>query len=142
MVGLGFPINNRQGISLNTDFQLGKLKINGGIGYFSEIDTSYAGISYGHNVNSQTLSRIYLFAQDWGPYNFLNSTYRGVFEEATISDTNHLGLINFKKHLIPSNFAKYSDKIRSTTITCLLTRFNSCQKRLYYLPQFNNKAQL
>ena len=142
MVGLGFPINNRQGISLNTDFQLGKLKINGGIGYFSEIDTSYGGISYRHNVNGQTLSRIYLFAQNWGPYNFLNSTYRGVFEEATISDTNHLGLTNFKKHFNTIEFqVKYSDKIRGHNYYLFaLTRFNSCQKRLYYLPQFNNKA--
>ena len=48
---------------------LGDLKLNGGIGIFSEIDTSYSSVSYIHNVNSQTLSRLYVFAQDWGPYN-------------------------------------------------------------------------
>ena len=68
MVGLGFPVNNRQGISINTDVIFGKLKLNGGIGVFAEIDTSYAilGISYMHNVNGQTLSRIYVFAQELG----------------------------------------------------------------------------
>ena len=56
MVGLGFPVNNRQGTSINAEINLGKLKLNGGIGVFAEIDTSYAALSYTHNVNSQTLS--------------------------------------------------------------------------------------
>jgi hypothetical protein len=60
MVGLGFPVNNRQGLSINADVNLGQLKLNGGIGVFSEIDNSYAALSYMHNVNSQTLSRIKL----------------------------------------------------------------------------------
>ena len=99
MVGLGFPINNRQGLSINADLNLGQLKLNGGIGVFAEIDTSYSALSYTHNVNSQTLSRIYVFAQDWGPYNALNSTYRGVFENVNISDTSNAGFANFKKVL-------------------------------------------
>ena len=142
MVGLGFPVNNRQGFSLNTDLDFGKLKLNGGIGFFSEIDTSLAGISYRHNVNSQSLSRIYLFAQNWGPYNFLNTTYRGIYEEVAINDTNSNGMSNFKKHYNTIEFqAKFSDKIkRHKYYLFALTRFNSCQKRLYYLPQFNNKA--
>ena len=142
MVGLGFPVNNRQGFSLNTDLDLGKLKLNGGIGFFSEIDTSLAGISYRHNVNSQSLSRIYLFAQNWGPYNFLNSTYRGIYEEVAINDTNSNGMSNFKKHYNTIEFqAKFSDQIKGHKYYMFaLTRFNSCQKRLYYLPQFNNKA--
>ena len=45
MVGLGFPVNNRQGASINADINLGKLKLNGGIGVFAEIDTSYAALS-------------------------------------------------------------------------------------------------
>ena len=36
MVGLGFPVNNRQGGALNTDIDFGKrFKINGGLGIFS-----------------------------------------------------------------------------------------------------------
>ena len=142
MVGLGFPVNNRQGISLNSDLDFGKLKLNAGIGFFSEIDTSYAGISYRHNVNSQTLSRIYLFAQGWGPYNFLNSTYRGVFEEVSISDTNLNGLANFNKHYNTIEFqSKYADLLFGHKFYLFyLLRFNSCQKKLYALPQFNEKA--
>ena len=39
-----------------------------------------------------------------GPYNSLNSTYRGVFENVNISDTTLDGLANFKSFLIPLNF--------------------------------------
>ena len=142
IVGLGFPVNNRQGFSINSDFDFGKLKINAGIGFFSEIDTSYSTISYRHNVNGQTLSRINLFAQNWGPYDFLNSTYREVFEEVSISDTNSNGLANFIKHYNTIEFqAKYSNFLWSHKFYLFyLTRFNSCHNKLYYTPQFNSRA--
>ena len=142
MVGLGFPVNNRQGASINADINLGKLKLNGGIGVFAEIDTSYAALSYIHNVNSQTLSRIYLFAQNWGPYNALNSTYRGVFENVNITDTSANGLANFKKFFNTIEFqAKYSNKIFGKNYYLFsLTRLNSCQKNLKALPQIGKQA--
>jgi hypothetical protein len=142
MVGLGFPVNNRQGISINADVNLGQLKLNGGIGVFTEIDTSYAALSYIHNVNSQTLSRIYVFAQNWGPYNALNSTYRGVFENVNISDTSASGLANFKKFFNTIEFqAKYNNKIFGKNYYIFsLTRLNSCQKDLEALPQVGSQA--
>ena len=142
MVGLGYPVNNRQGVSFNADVSLGKLKLNGGIGIFTEIDTSYAALSYIHNVNSQTLSRIYLFAQNWGPYNALNSTYRGVFENVNISDTTATGIANFKKFFNTIEFqAKYNNKIFGKNYYIFsLTRLNSCQKNLNALPQIGEQA--
>jgi hypothetical protein len=142
MVGLGFPVNNRQGLSINADVNLGQLKLNGGIGVFAEIDTSYAALSYMHNVNSQTLSRIYLFAQNWGPYNALNSTYRGVYENVNISDTSSSGLANFKKFYNTIEFqAKYNNKIFGKNYYIFsLTRLNTCQKDLQLLPQIGSQA--
>jgi hypothetical protein len=142
MVGLGFPVNNRQGFSINSDVNLGQLKLNGGIGIFAEIDTSYAALSYIHNVNSQTLSRIYVFAQNWGPYNALNSTYRGVFENVNISDTTASGLANFKKFFNTIEFqAKYNNKIFGKNYYIFsLTRLNSCQSDLEALPQVGSQA--
>ena len=142
MVGLGFPVNNRQGASINADLSLGRLKLNGGIGVFAEIDTSYAALSYIHNVNGQTLSRIYLFAQNWGPYNALNSTYRGVFENVNITDTSANGLANFKKFFNTIEFqAKYSNKIYGKNYYIFsLTRLNSCQRDLKALPQIGKQA--
>jgi len=139
MVDLGSHTNNRQGISLNAEHSFGKLKINGGLGVFAEIDTSEASLSYRYNVNSQTLSRLYLFAQNWGPYNSLNSTYRGIFEEVSISDTNSLGKPNFKKFFNTLELqAKYKNSIRNHKYYIFsLTRLNSCQKRINFLPQYN-----
>ena len=142
MVGLGFPVNNRQGLSINADVNLGQLKLNGGIGVFAEIDTSYAALSYMHNVNSQTLSRIYLFGQNWGPYNALNSTYRGVYENVNISDTTTSGLANFKKFYNTIEFqAKYNNKILGKNYYIFsLTRLNTCQKDLQLLPKLGSQA--
>ena len=142
MVGLGSPVNNRQGVSINADITLGQLKLNGGIGVFTEIDTSYAALSYIHNVNGQTLSRIYLFAQNWGPYNALNSTYRGVFENVNISDTTATGQVNFKKFFNTIEFqAKYNNVIFGKNYYIFsLTRLNSCQKNLNILPQVGEQA--
>ncbi len=142
MVGLGYPVNNRQGASINADISLGRLKLNGGIGVFAEIDTSYASLSYFHNVNSQTLSRIYVFAQDWGPYNALNSTYRGVFENVNISDTTIDGLANFKKFFNTIEFqTKYNNKIFGKNYYIFsLTRLNTCQDELKILPQIGSKT--
>jgi hypothetical protein len=142
IVGLGFPVNNRQGASVNADISLGQLKLNGGIGIFAEIDTSYAVLSYIHNVNSQTLSRIYVFAQNWGPYNALNSTYRGVFENVNISDTTASGLANFKKFFNTIEFqAKYKNKIFGKNYYFFsLTRLNSCHKDLKLVPQIGSQA--
>jgi hypothetical protein len=142
MVGLGFPVNNRQGLSINADVNLGQLKLNGGIGVFSEIDNSYAALSYMHNVNSQTLSRIYLFGQNWGPYNALNSTYRGVFENVNISDTTANGLANFKKFFNTIEFqAKYSNKIFGKNYYVFsLTRMNTCQKNIKALPELGSES--
>ena len=142
IVGLGYPVNNRQGISINADLSLGQLKLNGGIGVFAEIDTSYSALSYIHNVNSQTLSRIYVFAQNWGPYNALNSTYRGVFENVNIIDTSIAGLTNFKKFFNTIEFqAKYNNKIfgKNYYLFCL-TRFNTCQKDYSFFPKIGKQA--
>ena len=139
MVGLGIHTNNRQGISVNTQHSFGKLKINAGIGISSEIDTSISSISYRYNVNAQTLSRLYLFARDWGPYNVLNSTYRNIFENVSINDTNINGLANFKKYF--ANFelqAKYSGNLGSKKFYIFfLSRFNSCSRSLHYFPKYN-----
>ncbi len=142
MVGLGYPVNNRQGVSVNADVSLGKFKINGGVGVFVEIDTSYAALSYIHNVNSQTLSKIYLFAQNWGPYNALNSTYRGVYENVNISDTTANGLANFKKFFNTIEFqVKYNNNFLGKNYYIFsLTRLNTCQKDLNILPNMGSEV--
>ena len=130
MTGLGAPVNNRQGVTVHADVELGRLKLNGGLGVFGEIDTSRAGVSYVHQVNGQTLSRIYLFAQDWGPYNALNSMYRGVFENVDILDTSSTGMAGFKKFFSTAELqAKYQTRLGGREVHLFsLSRLNSCQR--------------
>ncbi len=142
MVGLGFPVNNRQGGALNADFDLGKFKINGGIGIFAEIEPSSAGISFIHNVNSETISRLNLFAQNWGPYNFLNSNYRRVFETVELSDGDENGNVDYLKYFNTIELqTKYNLKLFNRNIYLFtLTQINSCQKSLGAIPVFSDDA--
>ena len=141
IVGLGSHTNNRQGISLNAEHSFGKLKINGGLGVFAEIDTSYASLTYSYNVNAQTLSRFNIFRRSWGPYNSLNSIFRRVFEDVTIADTNSTEKASFKKFFNTLEFqAKYKNTIGKHKFYIFsLTRLNSCQKEMKFLPQYNIK---
>lgn len=142
MVGLGFPVNNRQGGALNADFDLGKFKINGGIGIFAEIEPSSAGISFIHNVNSETISRLNLFAQNWGPYNFLNSNYRRVFETVELSDGDENDNVDYLKYFNTIELqTKYNLKLFNRNIYFFtLTQINSCQKSLGSIPVFSDDA--
>ncbi len=142
MVGLGFPVNNRQGGALNADFDLGKFKINGGIGIFAEIEPSSAGISFIHNVNSETISRLNLFAQNWGPYNFLNSNYRRVFETVELSDGDENGNVDYLKYFNTIELqTKYNLKLFNRNIYLFtLTQINSCQKSFEFIPLFSDDA--
>ena len=83
-----------------------------------------------------------MFAQNWGPYNALNSTYRGVFENVNISDTTTSGLANFKKFFNTIEFqAKYNNKIFGKNYYIFsLTRLNTCQKELKLLSQMGNQT--
>ena len=139
IIGLGNHTNNRQGISVNAEHSFKKLKINAGIGISAEIDTSAASLSYRYNVNSETLSRLYLFARDWGPYNNLNSTYRNIFENVDLVDTNNNGLANFRKYFNNIELqAKYNGSLMNHQFYIfLLTRFNTCSKSFSPLPKYN-----
>jgi hypothetical protein len=139
MVGMGFPTNNRQGISLNADIDLGKLKINGGIGIYTEMDTSSSELSYIHNVNGETISRMYTFQQAWGPYNALNSTYRRTFEEVSIETSNANGLADFKKYFNTVEVQmKYTDELFGKKYHLFsLTRVNACRDDFRWVPELN-----
>ena len=83
-----------------------------------------------------------MFAQDWGPYNALNSTYRGVFENVNISDTTSDGLMNFKKFFNTIEFqTKYNNKIFGKNYYIFsLTRLNTCQSEIKILPHIGSET--
>ena len=87
LVGLGIPVNNRQGLELQAQGQILGCAVNVGMGVSSEISPTQGGVSYFHLVNGETISRLNLFSRAWGPYNALNSVYRRTFEVAALSDS-------------------------------------------------------
>ena len=97
MVQLGTPVNNRQGLEVHMQGEVRGWQINTGVGLASELTPTSGGISYFHFVNGETLSRLNLFSQSWGPSNALNSVYRRTFEVVPLVDSLTAEATAFKK---------------------------------------------
>ena len=142
MVGLGFPINNRQGVSVNADISLEKLKINGGIGIFSEIEKSDGSLSYIHNVNSQTLSE-FIFLHKIGVHIMHLIQHIEVYMKMLTLVIQLLAdLQTSKSFLILVEFqAKYNNKIFGKNYYIFsLTRLNTSQKDFNIVPQIGTQT--
>ncbi len=147
---LGYLANNREGFSLNTEFNIGDLFISGGVGFYSEIDRINSNFSYSHNTNGLMLSRISYFSTGYGPYKQFNSYYRGVFENVNISDSIYIndttmiasGYVDtigkplFDKFYCSSDFhLKYTTKLFGKDMYLFsLTHYNTAQDFFSILP--------
>ena len=156
ITNLGYLSNNRQGFSLNTEFELNDFTISGGLGFYSEIDRINSTFSYNHITTGLFLSRLSYFTTGYGPYGHLNSFYRGVYENVNVVDSNlvdSLGNPLFDKFYNSSDLhIKYKTKLfnRYLYVFCL-SNFNTAQDFFSVLPvnssksfirQFNNQIDL
>lgn len=82
MVPIGQLTNNRQGIELNTQLDIGILKNSIGYSVSSELEGVSSQLTYGHPVNSLALSHFWRwgFPSNVGPYQNLSKVYRSVYE--------------------------------------------------------------
>jgi hypothetical protein len=88
MLPMGQLSNNRQGIEINTQVNIGKFKNSIGYSNAMELDELSSKLTYTHAFNNLTLSRFWRFSypSDVGPYNNLNKIYRSVFETLNLTE--------------------------------------------------------
>lgn len=143
MMDLGFNANNRQGASINGELIWGKLKVNAGTGFSSELTRGGAAVSYNHRVNSLSISRFAFFASGIGPYGRLNTYFRGAYEVVNIHEhVDSLGMALFDKHYNASDLQlKYSTKIRDKNFFLFyLGTYNNAQDFFSPIPVFSDRA--
>ena len=98
MTPMHIKSNNRYGINLNSEFNIGKFNINLGNGFSREIRNDTNLISFFHKVNGLYLSRVERFLSETGPNENLTTFFRGYYENVWIdtlgNSTINLSLIH------------------------------------------------
>jgi hypothetical protein len=145
VTNLGYLSNNRQGFSINTEFEAGDFSVSGGLGFYSELERINSKFSYNHITSGLILSRISYFSTGYGPYGQLNSFYRGVYENVNITDSlliDSLGNPLFDKFYSSSDLhIKYKTKVFKRDIYLFsLTNFNTAQDFFSVLPANSKDA--
>lgn len=146
MVQVGQMTNNRRGIELNGEFNLGKIKGSFGNSISEEIENISSQVTYSHPTNNLALSRFWRwgFPANVGPYKNLTKVYRGVFETLSLTDVDRTGKpLNKKRFNTMELNLKYNNKIfkRDFYLYYLLT-MASLQKNLSPITVFTEKAYL
>jgi hypothetical protein len=147
LLQMGQLSNNRQGIELNTQIDIGPVKTSFGYANSMEIQNLSNQITYSHAFNSLALSRFWRwdFPSNVGPYNNLSKIYRNVFETVYLTDLDPLtGKPLFKKYFntIEIN-SKYKTSIGKKELYLFyLGSINSVQTQLNSFVEFTEKALL
>lgn len=131
LTNVGQMANNRQGINLNTGYDIGPLKMSVGYSNSREIDRMDNGnvLTYTHRVNSLAFSRFafYPYLNDLGAYGRTNIVFRGVYENVTIADQDTANNIQ----LIDSTGKPLFDKYFNTIETRLKYKTSVLGRNLY-----------
>ncbi len=141
---IGQLSNNRQGLEINTQLNIGKLKTSIGYSNSTEIDNLTSKITYSHAFNNLALSRFWRwnFPSNVGPYNNLSKIYRSVIETINITDVDASGRPLLKKYFntVEVN-AKYKTNLLGKDIMLFyLGSFNSVQNFASAFVNFTEKA--
>lgn len=130
LLGVGSLANNRTGLSINTEFEVKKLKVSFGQTVSKELERINSKLTYGRKVNSLTLSEFYRweYPSGVGPYGRLNKVYRGVYETVNLDNIKE-GEIKDDKYFNSFELqAKYEYKFKKLNSYCFyLGSFSSAQ---------------
>lgn len=133
--------NNRLGLNINSEFNIGKLKVNLGNGFSREIQNDTNLVSFFHKVNGLYLSRIERFQSSAGPQGNLTTFFRGYYENVLIDDSLN-SKINKSFNVLLLNL-KYRTKIFNKDFFIFyLGEFHSLQSFLSPIPVFSSNAIL
>ncbi|MFN5627881.1 MAG: hypothetical protein ACK48W_01220, partial [Bacteroidota bacterium] len=146
LLSMGQMSNNRQGIELNSQLDIGKLKTSFGYSNSMELEKLSDKITYTHAFNNLALSRFYRwdFPSNVGPYKNLSKIYRSVFESLYITDLDVNGKPMFTKYF---NTVEVNSKYKTTLFKkelyiFYLGSFNSIQQKAAPMVVFTEKAIL
>jgi len=131
MVRVGQMTNNRQGLDLNVEASVKKLKFSGGVGFSSEIDPAAAVITYSHPVNQFTRSRFWRwnFPAGVGPYNRYSDIFRDAYETVNLSDDSSGVVVNKKHFADMEGQFQYSTKLAGKELFIFsLLQMNTAQR--------------
>jgi hypothetical protein len=137
IVEIGQLTNNRKGLNLNTEYKIGKLRIN--LGYANTMEMSHISnaLSYNHRINALAVSRINPFVMGKGPYGRINTMFRGYYETVNLTDSSlkHFNTLEVQ--------GKYGSKLMKKDLFIFYTGyFNSVQPMFSLFNKFNDDAFL
>jgi hypothetical protein len=143
---VGQLANNRQGIDLNAQIDIGRVKNSIGYANAAEIENLSNAITYSHPFNSIALSHFWRwnFPSNVGPYQNLNKIYRNVIETARVTDVDSSGLPISKKYFNTVEInSKYKTKLLHRDLYIFyLGSFNSVANKWAPITNFTNKSLL
>jgi hypothetical protein len=145
ILGVGGLANNRTGVSINSEFEIGKLKFNFGQTIAKEIDRLTSLVTYGHTVNGLTQSEFYRwqYVSNVGPYGRWSKVFRGIYETVKIDNLEN-GEIAFDKHFNSFDFQTKMEYVfnKRKSYFFYLASFNSVQDKLSFFTVLNESAYI
>jgi hypothetical protein len=141
MTPIHIKSNNRFGLNINSEFNIGKIKVNLGNGISREIQNDTNLVSFFHKVNGLYLSRIERFQSNTGPQENLTTFFRGYYENVFIDNSTN-NQIKKSYNVLLLNL-KYQTKVFDKKLFVFyLGEFQSLQSFLSPIPIFSQKAIL
>lgn len=113
MVRLGQMTNNRQGLHLNMEYSISKIKFAGGFGFSSDLTPAAEVITVGNPVNQLVRSRLWRwsFPPGVGPYNRYSDIYRDVYQTVKLSDDSSNVTVYKKSFSMAELQTKFTTKL-------------------------------
>jgi len=141
MTPIHIKSNNRFGLNINSEFNVGKIKVNLGNGISREIQNDTNLVSFFHKVNGLYLSRVERFQSNAGPQQNLTTFFRGYYENVFINkSTNNQIKKSYNVFLL--NLKYYTKVFDKKLFVFYLGEFQSLQSFLSPIPIFSQKAIL